>query len=85
MCVRWFSVTHLRDLQENVGLDGLMEDAKGPAMNPLWRRLNTFLNMAKPRMAAIMLQVRHVVGGCCVRFFERWYYSVSWCCLERGC
>jgi hypothetical protein len=45
-------------LQENVGLDGLMEDAKGPAMNPLWRRLNTFLNMAKPRMAAIMLQVK---------------------------
>jgi hypothetical protein len=41
-----------------VGLDGLMEDAKGPAMNPLWRRLNTFLNMAKPRMAAIMLQVK---------------------------
>jgi hypothetical protein len=47
-----------------------MEDAKGPAMNPLWRRLNTFLNMAKPRMAAIMLQVRHVVGGCCVRFLN---------------
>lgn len=41
---------------ENVGLDGLLEDARGPTFNPLYNRLNLFLNDAKPRIAHMKVQ-----------------------------
>jgi hypothetical protein len=41
----------IKDTRENVGLDGLLEDAKGPVINPLYHRLDSFLTMAKPKIA----------------------------------
>jgi len=41
---------------ENVGLDGKLEDARGPTFNPLYNRLNLFLNDAKPRIAHMKVQ-----------------------------
>ena len=41
---------------ENVGLDGMLEDARGPTFNPLYNRLNLFLNDAKPRIAHMKVQ-----------------------------
>ena len=52
--------TRIKDSKDNIGLDGKMEDCKGPAMNPLHRRLNGFLLTAKPRIAQIRLQVKSV-------------------------
>lgn len=52
--------TRIKDSKDNIGLDGKMEDCKGPAMNPLHRRLNGFLLTAKPRIATIRQQVKNV-------------------------
>jgi hypothetical protein len=55
--------TRIKDSKDNIGLDGKMEDCKGPAMNPLHRRLNTFLLVAKPRIASIRTQMKNVEGA----------------------
>jgi hypothetical protein len=52
--------TRIKDSKDNVGLDGKMEDMKGPATNPLHRRLNVFLLAAKPRIAQIRTQLKTV-------------------------
>lgn len=41
----------IKDTRENIGLDGELEDAKGPTTNPLYLRLDAFLTAAKPRLA----------------------------------
>lgn len=81
----------IKDTKENVGLDGLLEDAKGPAMNPLWRRLNTFLLVAKPRMAAILQQVQGGLQPSCAVYtsdvaggIQMSMRAVSWLCLSAG-
>eukprot|EP00601_Ochromonadales_sp_CCMP2298_P020033 CAMPEP_0173298848 /NCGR_PEP_ID=MMETSP1143-20121109/16327_1 /TAXON_ID=483371 /ORGANISM="non described non described, Strain CCMP2298" /LENGTH=154 /DNA_ID=CAMNT_0014239023 /DNA_START=5 /DNA_END=466 /DNA_ORIENTATION=- len=50
--------TRIKDGQMNVGLDGKLEDAKGPATHPLHRRLSRFLNAAKPRIAQVRQQAK---------------------------
>ena len=52
--------TRIKDTRENIGLDGKLEDAKGPAMNPLHRRLSGFLIPAKPRIAGMKTQIKTV-------------------------
>lgn len=46
----------IKDTKENIGLDGKLEDAKGHCTNPLWKRLDGFLNVAKPRLGKIKAQ-----------------------------
>lgn len=46
----------IKQAGDNVGLDGMLEDARGPTFNPLYNRLNLFLNDAKPRIAHMKVQ-----------------------------
>jgi len=53
----------IKDSRDNIGLDGKMEDCRGPAMNPLHRRLSKFLDAAKPRVAGLKSQIKSVESG----------------------
>ena len=42
--------TRLKSGKENPGLDGLMEDLEGPLIKPLYNKLQSFLQTAKPQL-----------------------------------
>eukprot|EP01034_Spumella_vulgaris_P021864 gene21864-27939_t len=46
----------IKDTKENIGLDGVLEDARGHCTNPLYRRLDHFLHDAKARLNGIRVQ-----------------------------
>lgn len=41
----------IKDGKENPGLDGVLEDSRGPCTSPLYRRLDSFLHEGKAKMA----------------------------------
>ena len=60
----------IKDGQENVGLDGVLESCTGPVTYPLHRRLNEFLIFAKPKVRGTLaayyaLITYHVFLYCC--------------------
>ena len=50
----------IKDSKENIGLDHKLEDAKGPAMNPLYNRLNSFLLISKPKISTIKILFKNI-------------------------
>jgi len=50
----------IKDAQENIGLDGVLESCKGVVTFPLHRRLNEFLISAKPKIAVIKSDMKTI-------------------------
>ena len=50
----------IKDSQENVGLDGVLETCKGSVTYPIHRRLNEFLISAKPKIGAIKTDMKAI-------------------------
>ncbi len=53
----------IKDTKENIGLDGVLEDARGHCTNPLYRRLDHFLHDAKARLNGIRVQHKEAESG----------------------